>query len=169
VVLGVLLAFMFGRGERYPHDLLASKERKPLPPLTLRQLDGGAWRLADHHGQVVVINYWASWCSPCWDEAPVLIRVSHEMAPEVALVGVAMDEGSPEHVAENVRHFVKALHISYPIVLPETLSQMSYGMEGLPTTVLVDRNGGVARTYIGAVREADLRDDIRVLLKETAR
>ena len=166
---GLLLAFMFGRGERYPHDLIASKERKPLPPLTFRQLDGGTWRLTDHHGQVVVINYWASWCSPCWEEAPVLMRVSHEMGPDVALVGVAMDEGSPDHVAERVRHFLQVVHISYPIALQEPMSQMSYGMDGLPTTLVVDRNGAVARTYVGAVREADLRDDIRVLLKETAR
>jgi cytochrome c biogenesis protein CcmG/thiol:disulfide interchange protein DsbE len=91
--------------------------------------------------------------------------VAHETAPEeVAVIGVAMDEGS----LENVRKFVQVLRMDYPIALPEPMSQMSYGMNGLPTTLLVDRNGAVARTYVGAVRKADLRNDIRVLLKEPA-
>ncbi len=141
-----------------------------MPALVLRQLDGGSWRLADHRGQVVVVNYWASWCSPCWEEAPALMRLNREMGPEgLAVVGIAMDEGSPKQVAENVRHFVQALQIAYPIALPEPMSQMAYGMEGLPTTILVDRNGKVARTYVGAVTEADLRREIRALLSDTAR
>jgi cytochrome c biogenesis protein CcmG/thiol:disulfide interchange protein DsbE len=171
VALGtILLAFAFGRDSRNPDGLTDSRERKQLPALALRQLDGGMWRLADHRGQVAVINYWASWCSPCWEEAPVLMRLNREMGADgLAVVGIAMDEGSAEHVSESVRRFVQALQISYPIALPEPMSQMAYGMEGLPTTLLVDRNGGVAKTYVGALREADLRRDIRALMNETDR
>lgn len=164
-----VLALVFVRGDRHAGGAIAAGARKPMPSLELTQLDGGVWRLANHHGQVVVINYWASWCVPCWEETPALIRLSAEMgSKDLAIVGVAMDEGSPDYVDSNVRTFVQKLHVSYPIALPVPMSQTAYGMKGLPTTILVDRRGQVAKTYLGAVREAELRDDVRMLLKETA-
>ena len=163
------LALVFDRGEGHPSGLVAARARKPMPTVELKQLDGGLWRLASHRGQVVVINYWASWCAPCWEEAPVFIRLSDEVGPkDLAIVGVAIDEGSPEYVDANVRSFVQKLHVNYPIALPVPMSQMAYGMEGLPTTILVDRRGQVAKSYVGAVREAELRIDIMALLNETA-
>ena len=129
----------------------------------MTQLDGGTWTMSEHRGQVVLVNFWATWCGPCWEETPGLIRLSRELGPKgLAVVGVAIDEGGPE----KVRKFVDDFGVPYPVVRPERLSQMEYGMAGVPTTVLVDREGRVAKTYVGAVRQADFATDVETLLAE---
>jgi len=138
-------------------------ERTAMPELVMAQLDGGTWRMADHRGQVVLVNYWATWCGPCWEETPGLIRLSQEMGPKgLAVVGVAIDEGG----AEKVRKFVDEFRVPYPVVMPERMSQVEYGLEGVPTTILVDKQGRVAKAYVGAVRRADFKTDIEELLAE---
>ena len=163
VVGAALLVFALMHEPRHSGGLKPVAERRPMPALVLDQMDGGVWRLADHRGQVVLINYWASWCTPCWKETPGLIRLSHELGPKgLAVVGVAMDEGG----RDKVRDFVERFQVPYPVVFPEAMSQMVYGMKGLPTTILVDRNGMVAKTYVGAVSERDFRADVVALLRE---
>ena len=148
--------------------LIAEKNRRPMPPLQFNLLNGGVWRLADHRGQVVAINYWASWCEPCWQETPMLMAINDEFAPKgFAIVGVAVDERNSNAVPQSVTHFVNALKVAYPIALVAPMSQMSYSMEGLPTTILIDREGRIARTYVGEIRETTFRDDISRLLKES--
>jgi cytochrome c biogenesis protein CcmG, thiol:disulfide interchange protein DsbE len=141
--------------------------RRAMPELVMTQLDGGVWRMAEHRGQVVLVNYWASWCEPCWEETPGLIRLSKELGPKgLTVVGVAVDEGGPE----KVKRFVEEFHVPYQVALPERGSLMTggiaYGMAGVPTTILVDQQGRVAKTYAGAVRQADFEKDVRVLLGE---
>jgi cytochrome c biogenesis protein CcmG, thiol:disulfide interchange protein DsbE len=119
--------------------------------------------MGDHRGQVVLVNYWATWCGPCWEETPGLIRLSKELGPKgLAIVGVAIDEGSNA----KVKKFVDEFHVPYPIALPVRMSQIEFGMAGVPTTVLVDKHGRVAKTYVGAVRQADFAEDVGVLLGE---
>jgi cytochrome c biogenesis protein CcmG/thiol:disulfide interchange protein DsbE len=159
----VLMAFVWHFGTRQSGGIVPVGERRVMPELAMTQLDGGTWRLADHRGQVVLVNYWATWCGPCWEETPGLVRLSRELGPKgLAVVGVAIDEGG----AEEVKKFVDEFNVSYPVVLPERMSQMEYGMEGVPTTILVDKEGRVAKTYVGAVRQKDFETDVEVLLEE---
>jgi cytochrome c biogenesis protein CcmG, thiol:disulfide interchange protein DsbE len=157
-----VVAAVWHFGTRQSGGIVAAGERRAMPELVMTQLDGGTWRMAEHRGQVVLVNYWASWCEPCWEETPGLIRLSKEMGPGLAVVGVAMDEGG----LEKVKKFVEEFRVPYPVVAPARMSQMGYGLEGLPTTILVDRQGRVAKTYVGAVRERDFREDVGVLLAE---
>jgi peroxiredoxin len=148
-----------GRRER----LIPENSRKTMPVLALRTLDGSVWRMEDHRGQVVVVNYWATWCEPCWTEIPGLVRLSRELGPQgLSVVGVAMDEGGED----KIRAFVQKFNVTYAIALPQPLSQMAYGLDGLPTTIVVDRKGRAAKIYSGMVREKDLRSDVTSLLKE---
>jgi cytochrome c biogenesis protein CcmG, thiol:disulfide interchange protein DsbE len=110
---------------------------------------------------VVLVNYWATWCEPCWEETPGLIRLSQEVKG-LAVVGVAIDEGG----RAKVQKFVDEFHVPYPVVMPERMSQMEFGLEGVPTTILVDKQGRVAKSYVGAVRERDFRTDVEALLAE---
>jgi cytochrome c biogenesis protein CcmG/thiol:disulfide interchange protein DsbE len=85
------------------------------------------------------------------------------MGPKgLAVVGVAIDEGG----REKVQKFVEEFRVPYPVVMPERLSQVEYGLEGVPTTILLDKQGRVAKTYVGAVRQGDFKTDIEVLLGE---
>ena len=116
--------------------------------------------MVDHRGEVVLVNYWATWCEPCWEETPGLVRLSREQG--LAVVGVSIDEGGKG----KVQQFVDEFHVTYPVALQEPMSQMARGMAGVPTTILVDRQGRVAKTYVGQVEERDFRKDVQVLLGE---
>jgi len=162
VALGVV-AMAWHFGNRQSGGIRQAGERKVMPELVMTQLDGGTWRMADHRGQVVLVNYWATWCGPCWEETPGLIRLSKELGPKgLAVVGVSIDEGG----RETVQKFVDEFRVPYPVVMPERLSQMEFGLAGVPTTLLVDRQGRVAKTYVGAVRQADFKSDVETLLGE---
>lgn len=97
----------------------------------------------------------------------MLVRMSRELSDRgFTVVGVATDERASTEVPPAVRRFVETLHVPYPIAMTAPMSQMAYGMDGLPTTILVDREGRVAQTYVGALREKRFRADVAALLKE---
>lgn len=158
-----VVAWAWHYGTRMSGGIAPVGERRVMPELVMTQLDGGTWRMADHRGEVVLVNYWATWCGPCWEETPGLIRLSRELGPRgLAIVGVALDEGG----RDKVKKFVDEFRVPYPVTIPERMSQLEYGLEGLPTTILVDKEGRVAKTYVGAVRQADFKTDVEALLTE---
>jgi cytochrome c biogenesis protein CcmG, thiol:disulfide interchange protein DsbE len=160
-----LVAWAWHHATSQAGDIVPVASRRVMPALELEQLGGGTWRMAEHRGQVVLVNYWATWCGPCWEETPGLIRLAREIGPKgLAVVGVSLDQGS----RGKVQKFVDDFHVPYPVAFPAAMSQVEQGLVGVPTTILVDRNGRVAKTYSGAVREADFREDVEVLLGESA-
>lgn len=163
VLAFALVAFAWHRGARQSGGLSAAGSRRAMPGLVMAQLDGGTWRMAEHRGEVVLVNYWATWCGPCRVETPGLVRLDRELGPEgLAVVGVSLDEGG----REKVRRFAEEFGVRYPVAFPAAMSQVEMGLEGVPTTILVDREGRVAKTYVGAVRERDFRVDVEALLGE---
>jgi len=143
----------------------AVKDRTRMADLALAQLDGTSWRLSDHRGQVVLINYWASWCAPCRQETPGLIDLARDYRYKgLSIVGVAMDEGGKPAVESFLREF----HVPYPVLMPDLRSPSAPAIDALPTTVLVDRDGRTAKSYVGAVRETVFRADVDRLLAEQA-
>lgn len=138
--------------------------RRVAPAMVLERMGGGNWRLQDHRGQVILINLWATWCGPCRKETPGLERLYQEMGPRgLEIVGLSLDIGD----REKVRSFARQFQVSYPIVFPEPVSQLADTLERVPTTILIDRNGRIAKTYVGAVREAVFAADINELLTES--
>jgi len=141
------------------------KDRTPVADLSFPNLDGNSWRLSDHRGQVVLINYWASWCGPCREETPGLIDLARDYRYKgLSIVGVSMDMGGKPAVESFLREF----HLPYPILMPDLASPAAPAIDALPTTVLVDRNGRAAKSYVGAVRESVFRADVDQLLAEQA-
>jgi len=137
--------------------------RRPAPSMVLERMEGGSWRLNEHRGQVVLINLWATWCGPCREETPGLVRLYQQMGPKgLELVGLSLDVGG----REKVRAFARQFQVPYPIVFPEPMSQLADTLEGVPTTILIDREGRTAKTYVGAVREAVFAADVKDLLAE---
>jgi cytochrome c biogenesis protein CcmG/thiol:disulfide interchange protein DsbE len=145
--------------------LIPTAQREPTPNLILPQLNGGQWTLADHRGQVVLLNFWATWCEPCRDELPDLLQVIRQSAPHgLAAVGVSMDSG-PDAQAQ-VRQFVSLFRLPYPIAFPSpAMSAAASGID-VPTTVLLDRQGRRAKTYVGELDRASLARDVAALLAE---
>jgi thiol-disulfide isomerase/thioredoxin len=137
--------------------------RVAAPHFVLTRLNGSSWRLQDHQGQVVLINLWASWCGPCREEIPGLVRLFRKDGPKgLEVVGLSLDVGD----RQKVMAFAKQFQVPYPIVLPEPMSQLADTVESVPTTILVDRDGRVAKTYVGAVQGAVFAADVEELLAE---
>jgi cytochrome c biogenesis protein CcmG/thiol:disulfide interchange protein DsbE len=165
VVALLLLAFVWHHQAKLSGGLTPAGSRRQMHDAALQQMDGGTWRLSEHRGQVVVINYWATWCGPCREETPGLVRLANELGPRgLAIVGVSLDEGD----RGKVRAFAERFHVNYPVAFPAPMSQIAQGLEAVPTTILVDREGRAAKAYIGAMREVDLRTDVEALLAETS-
>jgi len=161
IVLANLVSARLGLGS---HGVLkAAADRCGTTRIELPDLNGRMWRLEDRKGKVVLINFWATWCPPCAEETPVLKRVAREFhGAGFELVGVAMDEDGPRVV----RDFVARHRVEYPVLMPSRREIAASGIENLPTSYLVDRQGRTAKSYVGAVGQIELERDIRRLLSE---
>ena len=128
--------------------LRADAQEKPAPEIRLKDLNGKEVSLADYKGQVVLLNFWATWCDPCRVEIPWLIDLQAKYASRgFTVVGVAMDEEGKSVVApfiEKERFDVngKQLPMDYPILLgDDEASEKFGGILGYPTSFLISRDG----------------------------
>lgn len=164
-VVAAGVAFFVSQRHRQPRagGMTPVAMRQAAPAMVFERMDGGSWRLRDHQGQVVLINLWASWCGPCREETPGLVRLYREMGSKgVEIVGLSLDVGG----RDKVRAFAQRFAVPYPIVFPELMSQLADTVEGVPTTILVDKEGRVAKTYVGAAEREVFASDVNALLAE---
>jgi cytochrome c biogenesis protein CcmG/thiol:disulfide interchange protein DsbE len=156
VAAGLLLAAPgaeTGAGESAPET------RRPAPELEGTWLVPPPVRLAELRGAPVVINFWASWCVPCREEAPELARFDREMRTRARLVGVDFQDAKQDALA-----FVREFGWRFPNVRdPQGKLAARYGLLGLPTTYVLDGQGRIARTLTGAQTYAKLRQAVEEL------
>lgn len=167
VVLGfIAIAMLVGIRDPDSTSLAPAKppvQRKPMADFTLPMLTGRQWTLSQHRGHVVLLNFWATWCPPCQEETPSLVKIAHDYQMRgLDVAGVSMDTGG----TGNVRSFVSSYQVPYPILLPKPFSPMTNAIQLFPTTVLIDRQGRVANAFEGALSEATLRPQLDRLLSE---
>lgn len=137
--------------------------RKPMPDFVLPTLNGQRWALSQHRGHVVLLNFWTTWCPPCQEETPSLVKIAHDYQSQgLDVAGISMDTGR----LSDVQAFADSYGVHYPILLPRPFSPMSDMIKSYPTTILIDRQGRVANSFVGALDEATLRPQLERLLSE---
>ncbi|MGH9701426.1 MAG: TlpA disulfide reductase family protein [Candidatus Acidiferrales bacterium] len=141
------------------------------PNVTFKDLDGKDVSLASLKGKVVVVNFWATWCEPCQVEIPEMIEFQQKYASRgFTLLGVAMDDEGKSVVAPFVQKTQfdvdgKKMTMNYPIVLGnDDLASKFGGIIGLPTTVVISRDGKVVKRFIGLAGSDALESQIQKLL-----
>ena len=134
------------------HDVTAD-----YPSLKMPTLDGGSYDLAAHRGQWVVVNFWATWCSPCLKEMPELSAL-HAMREHVKVVGLAYDDIEPAEL----KAFMKQHPVAYPVVQVDTFDPPAdfATPRGLPTTYLIAPDGKVAKQFLGPVTAREIETAI---------
>ncbi|MFQ5569125.1 MAG: TlpA disulfide reductase family protein [Rhodothermales bacterium] len=129
----------------------------------LQTLAGDSLRLSDLRGQVVLLNFWATWCGPCIEEIPELIDLHNALNPHgFSVVGVSMDvEG-----AEVVKPFAERFGITYPLPLDTeaTVADSYGGVFALPTTYVIDAEGQILQRVIGLFPVDQMRPELRAML-----
>jgi peroxiredoxin len=144
--------------------LIKHEEREYAPDFALVDGQGNRIRLSAYRGQVVVLNFWATWCNPCRVEIPWFIEFQRKHGPQgLIVIGVSLDEAGWAAVAP----YVAKQGIDYPIVLGNDGVLQSYGgLESLPTTLIIDRHGRIAATHVGLVSKPVYERDILSTLTE---
>lgn len=147
-------------------DAIARGQRPAAPAIALPRLEGGATAsLADYRGTVVVLNYWASWCTPCRQESPLLERWQRRLAKRG---GTVLGVDSLD-VTADARAFVREFGLTYPMLRDrDGETQRRFGVSGYPETLIVDRNGRIAALQRGPVDDAFLRRTVLPLLSGSA-
>ena len=134
-----------------------------LPEFSLKDLQGREITSADLRGKVVLIDFWATWCQPCKKEMPGYQKLLDSYGPSgFAVIGFKFDTMAD---TEDPIQFAKKIGVSYPLaVAPDELKQKFGGIEGLPTTLLYDRQGMLRKKIIGFEYTDVLEADLKALL-----
>jgi thiol-disulfide isomerase/thioredoxin len=133
-----------------------------------KDLAGQTESLKRWQGQVLVVNFWASWCPPCLEEIPGLVRIHRELAPKgLQIVGIAVDS------ADNARSSAAQLGVRYPVLVAgmeviDLTRRLGNRAGALPYTLVLDRHGTVVATHLGLISEAQLTRIITPLLGDKA-
>ena len=130
-----------------------SEARRTVPDVRFRYFDGSEGSAADLAGTPAVINFWASWCAPCVVEMPAFEAVHRELGPRVAFLGINVGD---EPAA--ARELAERTGVAYPLAAdPDSAIFQAFGGIGMPTTVLVDRDGTIQTMISSRLRGQDLR------------
>jgi peroxiredoxin len=138
-------------------------KRNAAPDFELTDADGRKVKLSDYKGKVVLLNFWATWCGPCKLEIPWFVDFEKRYKDKgFAVLGVAMDEEG----WEVVKPYVQDKQVNYRVMVGTDPVAMAYGgVEALPTTFMIDREGKIASTHIGLVMKKDYENEIAELLR----
>ena len=149
--------------------LVLHEAPQPVPDTAFEGEDGAEMTLRDLAGEVVVLNFWATWCPPCRREMPLLDAVQREYGPEgVTIVGIDLEEAP-----EVVRAYVESVGVGYPIWLDDPSRNApdrtrgvytKLGGVGLPTTVFIGRDGVIRGSQVGELSRGVLQNRVESLL-----
>ena len=170
VVIAAIVAVMLyagvhaARKNRAPASVAGQLHSQAAPDFELKSLEGKNVKLSDFRGKAVLLNFWATWCGPCKLEMPWFVDLQKQYGPEgLQVVGVAMDDASEQDIAK----FTQELGVNYPILLgKEAVGEAYGGVNVLPTTFFVDRDGKIVAREFGLQSRSVFVDHIKQALSQ---
>lgn len=142
--------------------IIFGQNLRSAPSLTLKDLQGRALRLSDYKGQVVLLNFWATWCPPCRAEMPDLVKMQRDYKSRgLQVIGITY----PPQTAREVSRFTRKFRINYPIAIGTKATKTLFDQgETLPLTVVIDREGNIRDLIEGILLPEEFEEKIKPLL-----
>jgi len=151
------------------HELTRLETPEPAPDFTLKDMDEQAHSLSAYRGKVVMLNFWATWCPPCRREIPSMESIYQDVGKSGFVVLAVNEFETPDHVFAYTGQL--SVFPTFPILFDhDSKVSQAYGVKGLPTTVLIDKQGRIAYRAVGG-RDFDhpeVREIVRALLARDA-
>ena len=144
-----------------PGDAAAAGKTAPLH-FTLKDMNGVDVKLAAFKGKIILLNFWATWCGPCKAEIPSLVELQNEFAVDLVILGVSVDD-----TVEKMRPFAAEYQINYPLLVGngrEDVQEAFGPLYGIPVSVIIDREGNIAKKHSGIATKAQFEREIKALL-----
>lgn len=161
-IAAVLVGVLFLGLGKNPAAIRSPLIGKAAPTFALREV--GTGRTVDvsaFKGKPVVINFWATWCGPCWEEHPVLVETARMLQPNVQVLGVVFQDSE-----EKILGFLNQRGSSYPTVVDDRgKTAIAYGVGGVPETFFLDGNGVIVAKYSGPMTTATLQENLQKVMR----
>ncbi len=143
-----------------------ASKRNPAPDFEVKDSNGQPFHLADYKGKVVLLNFWATWCGPCKVEIPWFIEFEKNYKDRgFAVVGVSLDEDG----WGAVKPYIESRKMNYRVALGNLDLERLYGgregIESLPTSFVIDRDGKIADVHVGLISRSDYQNELEELLQ----
>lgn len=162
-----LFSLVLGATPVLAADITPAAAAKPAPAaqVQLQNVQGGSAALADYHGQVILLDFWASWCGPCRESFPWMNSLQQRFGEQgLKVVAVNLDDDSAA-----AREFLTQIPAQFTVLLdPEAQLPDTFGVMGMPSSYLIDRQGKLRATHVGfhSQRIPDYENTIKTLLAE---
>ncbi|MGZ7031413.1 MAG: TlpA family protein disulfide reductase [Thermoanaerobaculia bacterium] len=162
VLAAALVVVLFAGLGKDPQAIDSPLIGRPAPPFALRAVGSGETiNLEQFKGRPVVLNFWATWCVPCFEEHPILVANARALQPNVQFLGVVFQDNE-----DRIQKFLDERGRAYPTVVDNAgKTAIAYGVGGVPETFFLDASGTIVAKYAGPLTDDQLQTNLEKAMK----
>ena len=163
IIAAVLVGILFMGLGKDPSEIRSPLIGKAAPEFALRQVGtSNTVDISQFRGKPLIVNFWATWCGPCWEEHPVLVANARILQPNVQFLGVVFQDKE-----DKILGFLEQRGSSYPTVVDEAgKTAIAYGVGGVPETFFIDANGVIKAKYAGPMSPDILNENLQKAMQQ---